>query len=53
MADYTNYLDRVAELQTAERINARRTPYDAGHHRPHGRHALASRLRALADRIDG
>jgi len=51
MADYTNYLDRVAELQNAERVNARRAPY--AHHRPRGRHALADRLRHLADRLDG
>lgn len=52
MTDFTHYLDRVAELETAERIATRQRSRIPGQHRPRGRHALAHRLRSFADRLE-
>ena len=51
MTASTHYLDRVAELETAERIATRQRSGIPGRHRPRGRHALAHRLRSFADRL--
>ena len=50
MADYGNYLDRIAALKIDERVAHHRA--GTRPRRPRGRHALADRLHHLADRID-
>jgi hypothetical protein len=54
MSEFTPILDRLAAQQIDERVRNRaalRSP--SGGRRPRGRHGLAHRLHALADRLDG
>lgn len=55
MSDYAHYvIHRNADQQIAERVQrAERLRVPGGRRRWTGRHALASRLHHLADRIDG
>ena len=52
MSDFNALIDRVAAHQIDERIRTRAALMPS-RHRPRGRHALAHRLHALADRLDG
>jgi hypothetical protein len=45
--------ERVALQQIDERVRAARRPQVPAPRRPRTRHRLASRLHALADRLDG
>jgi surfactin synthase thioesterase subunit len=51
MSDYNALIDRVAAHQIDERVRTRAAQMPS--RRPRGRHALAHRLHALADRLDG
>lgn len=44
---------QLAATQIDERVAAAARSRARGHHRPHGRHALAARLHRVADRLDG
>ncbi len=52
MSDFSSLLDRVAAQQIDERVRARAAQMPS-QRRPRGRHALAHRLHALANRLDG
>lgn len=52
MSDFASMLDSVATQQIQERVARNRGPRLPGTRRPRGRHALAHRLHALADRLD-
>jgi hypothetical protein len=52
MSDFSALLDRVAAHQIDERVRTRAAQMPS-RRRPRGRHALAHRLHALADRLDG
>jgi hypothetical protein len=53
MSDFSALLDRVAAQQIDERVARNRGHKIPGPRRPRGRHGLAQRLHALADRLDG
>lgn len=54
MSEFTPMLDRLATQQIDERVRSRAALMPvAGPRRPRGRHGLAHRLHALADRLDG
>lgn len=53
MSDFSGLLDRVAAQQIDERVARNTAPRMPGARRPRGRHGLAQRLHALADRLDG
>ena len=53
MSEFSAILDRVAAQQIDERVARARGPRLPSPRRPRGRHALASRLHAIADRLDG
>jgi hypothetical protein len=54
MSEFSGYFDRIADHQIRERVAGnRQLVRDPGRpRRPRGRHALAFRLHALADRLD-
>ena len=52
MSDFSALLDRVAAHQIDERVRTRAAQMPSPR-RPRGRHALADRLHALANRLDG
>lgn len=52
MSDFSALLDRVAAHQIDERVRSRAAQMPSPR-RPRGRHALADRLHALANRLDG
>ena len=52
MSEFSPILDRIAAHQIDERIRSR-AAMTPSRRRPRGRHGLASRLHALADRLDG
>jgi hypothetical protein len=52
MSDFSSQADRVAAQQIAERVATAERLRIPGRLRPHGRHALASRLHRWADRLD-
>jgi hypothetical protein len=52
MSDFTSMLDSVASQQIQERVARNQAPRLPGTRRPRGRHALAHRLHALAERLD-
>lgn len=53
MPEFSGYFDRLADQQIRERVARNRAPFQPSTRRPRGRHALADRLHALADRLDG
>lgn len=52
MSEFSALLDRLAARQIEERVTRARGPRLPSPGRPRGRHALAGRLHALADRLD-
>lgn len=52
MSEYTPMFDRLVDHEVRSRIS-RRDPRPRGPRPPGRRHALARRLHALADRLDG
>lgn len=52
MSEFSGYFDRIADQQIRERVSTRQALHTATR-RPRGRHALASRLHHLAERLDG
>lgn len=52
MSEHSALLDRVAAHQISERVARNSGPRMPGPRRPRGRHGLAQRLHALADRLD-
>jgi hypothetical protein len=52
MSDFASMLDSVASQQIQERVARNQAPRLPGTRRPRGRHALAHRLHALAERLD-
>lgn len=53
MSEFSSLPDRVLMYQVDTRARRALTPRTPAPRRPRGRHALAQRLHALADRIDG
>ena len=53
MSEFSTLSEHLARHQIAERVADAERSRIPGHHRPHGRHALAARLHRMADRIDG
>ncbi len=53
MSDFSAQLDTLADQQIRERVARNQQPHLPGPRRPRGRHALAHRLHALAERLDG
>lgn len=51
MSEFSGYFDRLADQQIRERTTPRQARADQ--HRLRGRHALAARLRTVAERLDG
>jgi len=52
MSDFNPMLDTLARQQIQERVATHRRETLPGPRRPHGRHAWASRLHAIAERLD-
>lgn len=53
MSEFSSLPDRVVMYQVDTRVRRALTPRTPAPRRPRGRHGLAQRLHALADRIDG
>jgi hypothetical protein len=53
MSDFSYLNDRIATQQIQERVTAAERSRSLTRRRPHRRHALATRLHSLAERIDG
>ncbi len=53
MSDFSVMLDALATQQIQERVARNRQAFRPGPRRPRGRHALAHRLHAIAERLDG
>ena len=52
MSDFSPMLDTLAHQQIQERVATHRLPTLPGPRRPRGRHAWATRLHAIAERLD-
>lgn len=52
MSEHSSLLDRVAAQRISERVARNAGPRLPQGPRPRGRHGLAQRLHALADRLD-
>ena len=52
MSEFSPMIDTLAHQQISERVARNRQPRIPGPRRPRGRHALAHRLHALAERLD-
>lgn len=52
MSEFSPMIDSLAQHQIRERVARNRQPRIPGPRRPRGRHALAQRLHALAERLD-
>jgi hypothetical protein len=53
MSDFSSLSDQLAAQKIRERVTAAQRTRIPGTRRPHGRHAIAARLHAWAERLDG